>query len=115
VFTCEFGDGGLVKIDIAKKEVLGYLRFGSHTAPQDIRASPDGKLFYVADMHKDGVFLVDGDSFRSIGFCRDRGWSPRALSEPRRQKALRRQSGLAQQQRPPSQPRQRRRHRFRDP
>jgi len=68
VFTCEFGDGGLVKIDIAKKEVLGYLRLGSHTAPQDIRVSPDGKLFYVADMHKDGVFLVDGDSFRSIGF-----------------------------------------------
>jgi superoxide dismutase len=35
---------------------------------QDIRLSPDGKLFYVADMKKDGVFLVDGDSFTKVGF-----------------------------------------------
>jgi YVTN family beta-propeller protein len=36
--------------------------------PQDIRASPDGKTFYVADMMADGVHVVDGDSFRQIGF-----------------------------------------------
>jgi YVTN family beta-propeller protein len=36
--------------------------------PQDIRISPDGKLFYVADMLADGVFLVDGDNFRQVGF-----------------------------------------------
>jgi sugar lactone lactonase YvrE len=29
--------------------------------PQDIRASPDGKLFYVADMMADGVHVVDGE------------------------------------------------------
>jgi len=26
--------------------------------------SPDGKLFYVADMMADGVFVVDGATFR---------------------------------------------------
>jgi DNA-binding beta-propeller fold protein YncE len=36
--------------------------------PQDVRASPDGKTFYVADMMADGVHVVDGDSFRQIGF-----------------------------------------------
>ncbi|MDQ2736991.1 MAG: YncE family protein [Pseudomonadota bacterium] len=36
--------------------------------PQDIRISPDGRRFYVADMMADGVHVVDGDSFRQIGF-----------------------------------------------
>jgi DNA-binding beta-propeller fold protein YncE len=36
--------------------------------PQDIRISPDGKLFYVADMMADGVFIIDGASFREVGF-----------------------------------------------
>jgi hypothetical protein len=35
--------------------------------PQDVRVSPDGKLFYVADMLADGVHVVDGPSFRQIG------------------------------------------------
>jgi YVTN family beta-propeller protein len=36
--------------------------------PQDIRVSPDGKRFYVADMMADGVHVIDGESFRQIGF-----------------------------------------------
>ena len=36
--------------------------------PQDIRASPDGKRFYVADMMADGVHVIDGESFTQIGF-----------------------------------------------
>jgi DNA-binding beta-propeller fold protein YncE len=36
--------------------------------PQDIRMSPDGKVFYVADMMADGVFLVDGEKLAQIGF-----------------------------------------------
>jgi YVTN family beta-propeller protein len=36
--------------------------------PQDIRASPDGKLFYVADMMADGIHVVDGESLRQVGF-----------------------------------------------
>ena len=36
--------------------------------PQDIRVSPDGKTFYVADMMADGVYVVDGDAFKEIGF-----------------------------------------------
>ena len=36
--------------------------------PQDVRASPDGKLFFVADMMADGVHVVDGASFKQVGF-----------------------------------------------
>ncbi len=36
--------------------------------PQDIRSSPDGKRFYVADMHADGVHVIDPVAFEKIGF-----------------------------------------------
>jgi DNA-binding beta-propeller fold protein YncE len=36
--------------------------------PQDIRISPDGKRFYIADMHADGVHVVDAASFSKVGF-----------------------------------------------
>lgn len=67
IFTCEYS-GGLAKIDLANRKVLGYLSLGKGRMPQDVRASPDGKVFYVADMKSDGVHLVDGESFTKIGF-----------------------------------------------
>jgi DNA-binding beta-propeller fold protein YncE len=36
--------------------------------PQDIRISPDGKRFYIADMHADGVHVVDAERFVQVGF-----------------------------------------------
>ncbi len=36
--------------------------------PQDIRVAPDGRRFYVADMHADGVHIIDGASFTQAGF-----------------------------------------------
>ena len=68
IFTCEFRGGGLVKIDLVNRKVLGYLRFARRGMPQDIRISPDGARFYVADMHADGVYVVDGDSFIQTDF-----------------------------------------------
>jgi YVTN family beta-propeller protein len=38
--------------------------------PQDIRVSPDGSTFFVADMMVDGVFVVDGSSFKETGFIK---------------------------------------------
>jgi len=68
IFTCEFRGGGLVKVDMVHRKVEGYLKLDARGMPQDIRISPDGKVFYVADMLADGVFLVDGDSFKKVGF-----------------------------------------------
>lgn len=40
----------------------------SGSMPQDVKLSPDGKVFYVADMLTNGVHLIDGDSLTSVGF-----------------------------------------------
>lgn len=68
IFTCEFHGGGLAKIDLVNRKVLGSLKLAKAGMPQDIRISPDGKVFYVADMMADGVILIDGDSLTEIGF-----------------------------------------------
>ena len=67
IFTCEFAKS-LAKIDFVDRKVVGYLKLSKGGMPQDIRVSPDGKLFYVADMMADGVFVVDGATFREVGF-----------------------------------------------
>jgi DNA-binding beta-propeller fold protein YncE len=67
IFTCEFGKA-LAKIDLVNRKVIGYLKLSKGAMPQDIRISPDGKVFFVADMHADGVFVIDGETFKEIGF-----------------------------------------------
>ena len=67
LFTCEFG-GKLAKIDMVNRKVVGYLELNKGGMPQDIRISPDGRIFYVADMMADGVFLVDGNTLKKVGF-----------------------------------------------
>jgi YVTN family beta-propeller protein len=69
IFTCEFS-GSLAKVDIANRRVLGYLKLSKGGMPQDIRVSPDGKDFFVADMMADGVFVVAGDAFTETGFIK---------------------------------------------
>jgi sugar lactone lactonase YvrE len=36
--------------------------------PQDVKLSPDGRVFYVADMTAGGLWLVDGRALRVLGF-----------------------------------------------
>ena len=90
IFTCEF-EGSIAKIDLVNRSVLGYLKLtmpktrfkdsvkspnpleteicsASKGMPQDIRVSPNGRTFYVADMEADGLHLIDGDSFKEVGF-----------------------------------------------
>jgi YVTN family beta-propeller protein len=74
IATCEFS-GHLVKVDVQARKVVGYLELdpkglGRKAMPQDIRSSPDGRVFYVADMMADGVYLVDPDSLKRIGFLK---------------------------------------------
>ncbi len=67
IFTCEF-QGSLVKIDLTTKQVAGYLRLSGGGMPQDIRVSPDGKTFYVAEMMRGGVYTVDPVAFTETSF-----------------------------------------------
>src|SRR5947208_16349960 len=81
--TCEFS-GKLVKLDVETHQVVGYLvldsaGLGAHGAPQDIRSAPDGSVFFVADMHADGVYVVDPKPFGRSGLF-PRGPAPAAFS-----------------------------------
>jgi len=68
IFTCEFEKGTLAKIDFVERKVIGYLKLSKPGMPQDIRISPDGKVFFIADMHSGGVFVIDGDKFVELEF-----------------------------------------------
>jgi YVTN family beta-propeller protein len=65
--TCEFS-GELLKVDVVHQTVIGTLKMEPPGMPQDVKVSPDGKVFYVANMEANGVHLVDGDAFKEIGF-----------------------------------------------
>lgn len=72
IVTCEFSSQ-LFKLDIEAHKVIGYLTLSlnnSHmrSMPQDIRSTADGRVFYVADMMMNGVFLIDPINFKEVGF-----------------------------------------------
>jgi YVTN family beta-propeller protein len=67
IASCEFS-AGLLKIDVASRQVIGTLALQTGAMPQDVKLSPDGRVFYVADMKDDGVYLIDGAAFKIISF-----------------------------------------------
>jgi YVTN family beta-propeller protein len=67
IASCEFS-GKLVKVDVEKQSLIGELKLPRPGMPQDVKLSPDGTIFYVADMEANGVYEVDGDTFKDIGF-----------------------------------------------
>ncbi len=67
VASCEFGSG-LIKVDVAREKMVGTLYLKAGAKPQDVKLSPDGRVFYVADMISGGVWLIDAHTFRRIGF-----------------------------------------------
>ena len=50
------------------KQVAGYLQLSGGGMPQDIRVSPDGKTFYIAEMVRGGVYTIDPVAFTETGF-----------------------------------------------
>ena len=64
--SCEFS-AELLKLDIARQRVAQVVRLRPGAKPQDVKLSPDGRLFYVADMAVGGVWLVDATTLR-VGF-----------------------------------------------
>jgi DNA-binding beta-propeller fold protein YncE len=67
IFTCEYNNA-LAKIDLVHHSLIETLPLSPGHMPQDIRVAPDGKVFFVADILKDGVMVVDGDVFGELGF-----------------------------------------------
>ena len=69
IASCEFS-GQLVKVNVAEERVVGTLTLpdGTRSMPQDVKLSPDGRTFYVADMAAGGVWELDGNTLTVKGF-----------------------------------------------
>ena len=65
--SCEFG-GSMIEIDVRRERVVRTIHLRSGAMPQDVKLSPDGRVFYVADMASSGVWRISGRSFRKTGF-----------------------------------------------
>jgi YVTN family beta-propeller protein len=65
--SCEFS-GRMIVVDVDKERLVRTVVLQRGAAPQDVKLSPDGRLFYVADMISGGVWLLDGLTFKKLDF-----------------------------------------------
>jgi YVTN family beta-propeller protein len=65
--SCEFS-GRMILVDVARERVVKTIRLRVGAMPQDVKLSPDGRVFYVADMMTNGVWKIDAHKFRKAGF-----------------------------------------------
>jgi YVTN family beta-propeller protein len=65
--SCEFA-GRMVVVDLIRERVTKTIDLRSGAMPQDVKLSPDGRTFYVADMATNGVWLVDARQMTKIRF-----------------------------------------------
>jgi DNA-binding beta-propeller fold protein YncE len=66
--SCEFS-ATMVKVDVRRERVVGVLRLPRAGAmPQDVKLSPDGRIFYVADMASNGVWEIGANGRHVLGF-----------------------------------------------
>jgi len=67
--SCEFS-GEMVVLDIEREKITRVVPLRAGGMPQDVKLSPDGRVFYVADMASNGVWLISAHSFHKVGFIR---------------------------------------------
>ena len=71
--TCEFS-GQLIWVNTSKMEVEKYSYipklYTKMPMPQDVKISPDGSAFYIADMMSNGVWVVPANNFGSYSFIK---------------------------------------------
>jgi YVTN family beta-propeller protein len=62
----------VVIVAVGSEQVVRTINLpdGRSGMPQDVKLSPDGKLFYVADMRANGLWEIDARSYRVLRFLR---------------------------------------------
>jgi DNA-binding beta-propeller fold protein YncE len=65
--SCEFS-GRMVAVDLIHERTIETIDLRPMAKPQDVKLSPDGRTFYVADMMSNGVWLIDARRLRVIRF-----------------------------------------------
>jgi DNA-binding beta-propeller fold protein YncE len=63
--SCEFS-GRMVVVDLRREKVVKTIALRPGAMPQDVKLSPDGRVFYVADMASNGVWLIDAHRLRRM-------------------------------------------------
>jgi YVTN family beta-propeller protein len=61
--SCEFA-GRMAVVDMGRERLVRTVELRPGAMPQDVKLSPDGRTFYVADMMAGGVWLIDARTFR---------------------------------------------------
>jgi YVTN family beta-propeller protein len=67
--SCEFS-GELIRIDLRRRRVVATLRLRPGAMPQDVKLSPDGRIFYVADMMASGLWEISARHTAVVGFVK---------------------------------------------
>jgi YVTN family beta-propeller protein len=67
VASCEFA-GRVIVVDLRSERVVRTIALAPGSMPQDVKLSPNGRTFYVADMALGGVWLIDVRTLRVIRF-----------------------------------------------
>ncbi|MGB8649301.1 MAG: hypothetical protein WCD35_01430, partial [Mycobacteriales bacterium] len=71
LFSCEFS-GQMLWVDMVRQRVEKTITLPYQTAqrpkPQDVKTSPDGSTFFVADENSNGVFLLDARTLKVLRF-----------------------------------------------
>lgn len=59
----------MIEIDLDTQRVIRTLELaGGSSSPQDVKLSPDGRLLYVADQLRGGVWEISPVTFKVVGF-----------------------------------------------
>ena len=65
--SCEFA-AKMIYVDMVHQRLVREIPLMPDSMPQDVKISPDGRTFYIADMHHGGVYLVDARTLAVIRF-----------------------------------------------
>ena len=58
----------MIVVDVAGSALVRTVTLRAGASPQDVKLSPDGRVFYVADLTYGGVWKFDARTFRKLGF-----------------------------------------------
>lgn len=61
--SCEFA-GRMIVVDLRSERIVKTIELAHGAMPQDVKLSPDGRTFYVADMALNGVWLIEARTMR---------------------------------------------------
>jgi DNA-binding beta-propeller fold protein YncE len=65
--SCEYA-AAMIVIDVPAQREVETVALPPRASPQDVKLSPRGGMFYVADLTYGGLWEIDAATFRRVGF-----------------------------------------------